>query len=93
MDTDRPRRQRVLAIFVHSNVNFGNVKTFSSTDTDNEAITYILKYSQKSKCISIIYIPPASLVNITLLNNIKNFADNVNINITGNLNVKYTDFN
>ena len=63
----------------------------STINTDNEAITILLKDSQDSISISTIYIPPASTINTTLLDNIKNAADN--IIITGDLNAKYTDFN
>lgn len=56
----------------------------------NEAITIILKDLQYSTSISTIDIPPVS-INTTLLNNIKNSADN--IIITGDLNAKHTYFN
>ena len=56
-----------------------------------EAITIFLKNTQDSINISTIYIPPASSINTTLINNIKKTADN--IIITGDLSAKHTDFN
>ena len=55
------------------------VDTFLSVDADNETTSIILKDSQLSTTISTIYIPPASLINTTLLNNMKNSMDNINI--------------
>ena len=60
-------------------------------DTGIEAITIVLKDSQISTSISTIYIPLVSLINTTLLNNLKSSGDK--IIITGDLNVKHTDFN
>ena len=78
---DRLRKQGGgVAIVVRNNIN-----------TDNEAITILLKNSQDSISISTIYIPPASTINTTLLDNIKKTADN--IIITGDQNAKHTDFN
>ena len=91
MCNNRPRRQRGVAILVHSNINICISDTLSSIDTDNEAIIIILKDSQKSASISIIHISPTSIINTALLNNIKNSVDNVIV--TGDLNVKHTDFN
>ena len=72
-----------------NNINFGIADTCSSFDTDNDAITIILKDSQISTSISTIFILPASLINTTLLSNIKTSTDNVIIN--GHLNAKHTD--
>ena len=63
----------------------------STINTDNESITILLKDSQDSISISTIYISPASIINTTLLDNIKDSADNVFI--TGDLNANHTDFN
>ena len=63
----------------------------SHINTDNEAITICLKNTENQLTISTIYIPPASSINTSLLENIKNSADN--IIITGDLNAKHTDFN
>ena len=60
-------------------------------NTDNEAITIRLKNTEDQVTITTIYIPPASSINTSLLDNIKNSADN--IIITGDLNAKHTDFN
>ena len=50
---DRPRSKREgVAILVRENVNFGTADTYSSTDSDNEAITIILKDSQISTTIT-----------------------------------------
>ena len=56
-----------------------------------EAITIFLKNTQDSINISTIYIPPASSINTTLIDNIKKPADK--IIITGDLSAKHTDFN
>ena len=66
------------------------IDTCSNKNTDNEAITIRLKNTEDQLTISIIYIPSASSINTSLLENIKNSADN--IIITGDLNAKYTDF-
>ena len=63
----------------------------SAINTDNEAITILLKDSQDLTSTSAIYIPPTSTINTKLLNNIKNPADN--IIITRDPNAKHTDFN
>ena len=60
-------------------------------NTDNEAITIRLKNTEDQVTITTIYIPPASSINTSLLDNIKNSVDN--IIITGDLNAKHTDFN
>ena len=88
---DRTRQQgEGVAILMRNNINFGIADTCSSFDTDNDAITIILKDSQISTSISTIFIPPASLINATLLSNIKNSADNVII--IRDLNAKHADF-
>ena len=61
-----------------------------TTDTYIEAITIFLKNNQDSINISI-FIPLASSINTTLIDNIKKTADN--IIITGDINAKHTDFN
>ena len=65
---DRPRRQAGgVAILVHNNIKFYIIDTCSFVDTGDEAITILLKNSQISTSIFYIYIPPASLINTTLL--------------------------
>ena len=89
---DRPRRRGGgVAILVRNDIKFDIIDTCSAINTDNEAITILLKDSQDPISITTIYIPPGSNINTTLLNNIKNSADN--IIITGDLNAKHTDFN
>ena len=89
---DRPRRRGGgLAILVRNDIKLDIIDTCSAVNTDNEAITILLKDSQDSTSISTIYIPPASNINTTLLNNIKNSTDN--IIVTGDLNAEHTDFN
>ena len=89
---DRPRRRGGgVAILVRNDIKFNIIDTCCTTNTDNEAITILLKDSQDSISILTIYIPPGSDINTTLLNNIKNSADN--IIITGDLNAKHIDFN
>ena len=56
-----------------------------------EAITIFLNNTQDSINISTIYIPLASSINTTLIDNIKKTVDN--IIITGDLSAKHTDFN
>ena len=73
------------------NIKFDIIDTCSTINTDNEAITILLKDSQDSISISTIYIPPVSTTNTTPLNNITNSADNVII--TGDLDTKHTNFN
>ena len=89
---DRPSRQggRVV-ILVRNNINFDIIDTCSNINTDNEVITIRSKNTGDETTISTIYIPPASSINTSLLENIKNSADN--IIITGDLNAKHTDFN
>ena len=88
----RPRRQGGgFAVLVRNNIKFDIIDTGSKINTDNEAITIFLKNSQDSSSISTIYIPPASTINTTLLDNIKKAVDN--IVITGDLNAKHTNFN
>ena len=89
---DRPSRQGGgVAILKRTDIKFDIIDTCSTINTDNEAITIILKSTQDLTNISTIYIPPASSINTTLLENIKKAADN--INITGDLNAKHTYFN
>ena len=89
---DRLRRQGGgVAILVRNDIKFDIIDPCSTLNTDNEAITILLRNSQDSICISTIYIPPASTINTALLDNIKKTADN--IIITGDLNAKHIDFN
>ena len=89
---DRLRRQGGgVAILVHNDIKFSIIDLCSTLNTDNEAITILLRNSQDSISISTIYIPPASTINTALLDNIKKTADN--IIITGDLNAKHIDFN
>ena len=89
---DRPKRRGGgVAILVRDDIKFDIIDTCSAINTDNEAITILLKDSQNPISISTIYISPGSNINTTILNNIKNSADN--IIITGDLNAKDTDFN
>ena len=61
---DTPRRQRGgVAILVRNIINFGVVDTCSSIDTDNEAISIILKDSRYTTSISAIYTSPVSTIN------------------------------
>ena len=73
---DRLRRQGgSVAILVRDNIIFGIVDTCSSIDTYNKVITVILKDSQYPTICwldTTTYIPPASNINTTLLNNTKN---------------------
>ena len=62
----------VVAILVRNNIGFSIVDTWSSINADNETITIIFKNSQLSTNVSTICIPPASLINTTLISNIKN---------------------
>ena len=69
---DRPRRQRGgVAILVHNDIKFDMIDACPTINTDNEAITILLKNSQDFTSISTIYIPPASTINTTLLDTIK----------------------
>ena len=89
---DRPRRQEGgVAILVRNDIKFDIIDPCSTLNTDNEAITVLIRNSQDSISISTIYIPPAFTINTTLLDNIKKAADN--IIITGDLNAKHIDFN
>ena len=89
---DRPSRQGGgVAILVRNDIKFDIIDTCSNINTDNEAITIRLKNPEDQITITTIYIPPASSINTSLLENIKNSADN--IIITGDLNAKHTDFN
>ena len=87
----RPRRHGGgVAILVRNDIKLDIIDTCSTINIDHEAITTLLKNSQDSTSISTIYIPPASNVNTTLLDDIKKTADK--IIITGDLNAKHTDF-
>ena len=79
------------AILVFNVIKFVIIDTCSTINTDNEAITILLKGSQNPISTSTIYIPRASTINIMLRNNIKNSVDS--IIITGDLDAKHTDFN
>ena len=79
-----------VAILVCNDIKFNIIDTCSTTDTYIEAITIFLKNNQDSINISI-FIPLASSINTTLIDNIKKTADN--IIITGDINAKHTDFN
>ena len=68
---DQKRQEGSVAILVHNDIKFDIIDTCSTLNTDNEAIT-VLKNSQDLTSISTIYVPPASTINTTLLNNIKN---------------------
>ena len=76
---------------MRSDIKFDITDPCSSLNTDNEAITILLRKYQDSISISTIYIPPASTISTALLDNIKKTADN--IIITGDLNAKHVDFN
>ena len=85
---DRPRRQAGgVAILACNDIKFDIIDPCSTLNTDNEAITILLRNSQDSISISIIYIPPASTISTALLDNIRKTADN--IIITGD----HIDFN
>ena len=60
-----------LKVLVRNDIKFDITEKCSTRNTDNEAITILLKDSQDSTSISTIYIPPASTINTTLHNNIK----------------------
>ena len=76
---------------MRNDIKYHIIDPYSSLNTDNEAITILLKISEGSVSISTIYIAPASTISTTLLDNIKKTADN--IITTGDLNAKHTDFN
>ena len=80
-----------VAILVRNDMKFDITGTCSNINTDNEAITIRLKNTENQITITTIYIPPASSINTSLLENIKNSADN--IIITGDLNAKHIIFN
>ena len=83
---DRPSRQGSgVAILVRNDIKFDIIDTCSNINTDNKAITIRLKNTEDQITISTIYIPPASSINTSLLENIKNSADN--IIITGDLRI------
>ena len=89
---DRPSRQGGgVAILVRNDIKFDIIDTCSNINTDNEAITIRLNNTEDQITTSTTYIPPASSINTSLLENIKKSADN--IIITGELNAKHTDFN
>ena len=69
---DRLRRQGGgVAILARNDIKFDIIDPCSTLNADNEAITILLKNSQDSISISTIYIPPASTIDIALLDNIK----------------------
>ena len=75
---DRLRRQGGgVAILVRTDIKFDIIDLRSTLNSDNEAITVLLKNSQDSISISTIYIPPASTTNTALLDNIKKTTDNI----------------
>ena len=76
---------------MRNDIKFDIIDTCSTTSTYIEAITIFLKNTQDSINISTIYIPPASSINTTLIDNIKKTPDN--IIITGDLSAKHPDFN
>ena len=89
---DRPNRQGGgVAILVRNDIKFDIIDTCSNINTDNEAITIRLKNTDDQITITTIYIAPASSINTSLLENIKNSANN--IIITEDLNAKHTNFN
>ena len=89
---DRPRRQEGgIEILERNNIKFNISDTCSPIDAGSKPILVFWKDSQISTSISTIYIPLASLITTTLLNNIKNSIDN--IIISGDLNAERTDFN
>ena len=89
---DRPSRQGGgVAILVRNDIKFDIIDTCSNINTDNEAITIRLNNTEDQITTSTTYIPPASSINTSLLENIKKSADN--IIITGDLKPKHTNFN
>ena len=82
--------EMLLSFEIFLPMKFDIINTCSSKNTADEAITILLKDSQHSTSISTLYITPASTINNTPHNNIKNSADK--IIITGDLNAKHTDF-
>ena len=76
---------------MHNDIKFDIIDTCPNINTDNEAISIRLKNTEDQITITTVYIPPASSINASLRENIKNSADN--IIITGDLNAKHTNFN
>ena len=76
---------------MHNDIKLDTIDPCSNLNTDNEAITILLRNSQDSISISTIYIPPVSTISTALFDNIKKTADN--IIIVGDLNTKHIDFN
>ena len=76
---------------MRNDIKFDIIDACSNINTDNEAITIRLKNTEDQVTITTIYIPPAFSINTSLLENIKNSADNVIT--TGDLNAKHTDSN
>ena len=76
---------------MRDDIKFDIIDPCFTLNTDNEAITILLRNSQDSVGISTIYIPPVSTISTALLDIIKKSADN--IFITGDLNAKHIDFN
>ena len=74
-----------------NDIKFDIIDTCSNINTDNDAITIRLKNTEDQITITTTYILPASSINTSLLENIKNSADN--IIITGDLNGKHNNFN
>ena len=75
---------------MRNDIEFDIIDMCSKINTDNEAITILLKNTQDLISISTIFIPPAPSINTTLLETLKKTVDN--IIITGCLNAKHTDF-
>ena len=72
--TRKDRRSRQgggVAILVRNDIKFDIIDTRSNRITDIEAITIPLKNIEDQITISTIYIPPASSINTSLLQNIK----------------------
>ena len=89
---NRPSRQGGgVAILVCNDIKFNIIDTCSNINTDNEAITICLNNTEDQITTSTTYIPPASSIDTSLLENIKKSADNIIIN--GELNTKHTGFN
>ena len=80
-----------VTILVRNDIKFDIIDTCSTTNTDVEGITIFLKNTQGSINTSTIYMPPASSIITTLIDNIKKTTDN--IIITGDLSAKHTDSN
>ena len=72
--TRKDRRSRQgggVAILVRNDIKFDIIDTCSNRITDIEGITIRLKNTEDQITISTIYIPPASSINTSLLQNIK----------------------